>query len=73
MILRVDNKSSGLLQVPHSHNQTVVVQNPMTVDESGKLVSRLTLAILPEHFPIICGTYLGLSWQVNNVVVGVTT
>lgn len=42
-----DNKYLILFQAsPHSHNQTVVVQNPMTVDESGKLVSCLRLAII---------------------------
>ncbi|KAK6118286.1 hypothetical protein DH2020_047959 [Rehmannia glutinosa] len=29
----------------HSHNQTVVVQNPMTVDESGKLVSNVVVGV----------------------------
>ncbi|XP_051136100.1 protein LSD1-like isoform X2 [Andrographis paniculata] len=28
-----------------SHNQTVVVQNPMTVDESGKLVSNVVVGV----------------------------
>lgn len=41
----MDSKYLILFQAsPHSHNQTVVVQNPMTVDESGKLVSYLKLA-----------------------------
>ncbi|KAK6150178.1 hypothetical protein DH2020_017703 [Rehmannia glutinosa] len=29
----------------HSQNQTVVVQNPMTVDESGKLVSNVVVGV----------------------------
>ncbi|KAL0321430.1 UNVERIFIED_CONTAM: protein LSD1 [Sesamum radiatum] len=28
-----------------AHNQTVVVQNPMTVDESGKLVSNVVVGV----------------------------
>lgn len=31
----------------HSQNQTVVVQNPTTVDESGKLVSSSLLVVFP--------------------------
>ncbi|KAH6758878.1 LSD1 zinc finger family protein [Perilla frutescens var. hirtella] len=30
---------------PYSHNQTVVVQNPMTVDESGKLVNNVVVGV----------------------------
>ncbi|KAL6538740.1 hypothetical protein OROGR_012728 [Orobanche gracilis] len=30
---------------PHSNNRTVVVQNPMTVDESGKLVSNVVVGV----------------------------
>ncbi|CAA2972098.1 Hypothetical predicted protein [Olea europaea subsp. europaea] len=29
----------------NSHNQTVVVQNPMSVDESGKLVSNVVVGV----------------------------
>lgn len=31
-----------LQSMPHSQSQTVVVENPMSVDESGKLVSAIT-------------------------------
>ncbi|XXG74644.1 hypothetical protein AAC387_Pa07g3315 [Persea americana] len=31
--------------VPHAKNQTVVVENPMTVDESGKLVSNVVVGV----------------------------
>lgn len=37
-ILYVDLPLCSLQPVPHAKNQTVVVENPMTVDESGKLV-----------------------------------
>nr|GMD04172.1 protein LSD1 [Ipomoea batatas]GMD06275.1 protein LSD1 [Ipomoea batatas]GMD09568.1 protein LSD1 [Ipomoea batatas] len=30
---------------PRSQNQTVVVQNPMSVDESGKLVSNVVVGV----------------------------
>ncbi|KAL6498270.1 hypothetical protein OROGR_028667 [Orobanche gracilis] len=30
----------------HSNNRTVVVQNPMTVDESGKLVSNVVVGVM---------------------------
>ncbi|KAI3790493.1 hypothetical protein L2E82_03572 [Cichorium intybus] len=33
---------------PHSHNQTVVVENPMSVDESGKLVSNVVVGVTTE-------------------------
>ncbi|KAD2394165.1 hypothetical protein E3N88_41170 [Mikania micrantha] len=32
----------------HSHNQTVVVENPMSVDESGKLVSNVVVGVTTE-------------------------
>nr|DAD43572.1 TPA_asm: hypothetical protein HUJ06_001802 [Nelumbo nucifera] len=32
--------------MPHAHSQTVVVENPMSVDESGKLV----ILLLPNYF-----------------------
>ncbi|XP_058071642.1 protein LSD1 isoform X2 [Magnolia sinica] len=32
----------------HAHNQTVVVENPMTVDESGKLVSNVVVGVTTE-------------------------
>nr|XP_043625354.1 protein LSD1-like isoform X2 [Erigeron canadensis] len=34
--------------VPHSHDQTVVVENPMSVDESGKLVSNVVVGVTTE-------------------------
>ncbi|KAL7601652.1 protein LSD1 [Lactuca sativa] len=33
---------------PHSHNQTVVVENPMSVDESGKLVSNVVVGVTTD-------------------------
>nr|GEX22185.1 protein LSD1-like [Tanacetum cinerariifolium] len=33
---------------PPSHNQTVVVENPMSVDESGKLVSNVVVGVTTE-------------------------
>ncbi|PWA63069.1 Zinc finger, LSD1-type [Artemisia annua] len=33
---------------PTSHNQTVVVENPMSVDESGKLVSNVVVGVTTE-------------------------
>uniref|UniRef100_M8BBF6 Zinc finger LSD1-type domain-containing protein n=1 Tax=Aegilops tauschii TaxID=37682 RepID=M8BBF6_AEGTA len=67
-----------------SQNVTVVVENPMTVDDKGKLVSRLC-ALLPsanrsarvfalpsEPIPR-CSHYPLTFSQVSNVVVGVTS
>lgn len=34
--------------MPHSHTQTVVVENPMSVDESGKLVSNVVVGVTTE-------------------------
>ncbi|XXG68472.1 hypothetical protein AAC387_Pa06g1553 [Persea americana] len=34
--------------VPQSHGQTVVVENPMTVDESGKLVSNVVVGVTTD-------------------------
>lgn len=39
--------------MPHSRSQTVVVENPMSIDSSGKLVS--TIAFL---FCLVLDTYL---------------
>ncbi|CAL4918052.1 unnamed protein product [Urochloa decumbens] len=60
-------------------NVTVVVENPMTVDDKGKLVS----SFLPQYTVLHllqCWSKLGLIYfvlslntQVSNVVVGVTT
>ncbi|XP_042065243.1 uncharacterized protein LOC121808714 [Salvia splendens] len=38
-------QSTSTVTTAHSHNQTVVVQNPMTVDESGKLVSNVVVGV----------------------------
>uniref|UniRef100_A0A251SZ02 Putative zinc finger, LSD1-type n=1 Tax=Helianthus annuus TaxID=4232 RepID=A0A251SZ02_HELAN len=45
--------TSGLMPpvstpMPPSHNQTVVVENPMSVDESGKLVSNVVVGVTTE-------------------------
>jgi hypothetical protein len=64
-----------------SQNVTVVVENPMTVDDKGKLVrlfcSLLTLVhlLLPSNvkFAFCVLTSLCFCAQVSNVVVGVTT
>ncbi|XP_010258673.1 PREDICTED: protein LSD1 [Nelumbo nucifera] len=34
--------------MPHAHSQTVVVENPMSVDESGKLVSNVVVGVTTE-------------------------
>lgn len=34
--------------MPHSQSQTVVVENPMSVDESGKLVSNVVVGVTTE-------------------------
>ncbi|KAL7211131.1 hypothetical protein ACSBR2_014084 [Camellia fascicularis] len=34
--------------MPHSQTQTVVVENPMSVDESGKLVSNVVVGVTTE-------------------------
>nr|KAJ0193375.1 hypothetical protein LSAT_V11C800416730 [Lactuca sativa] len=39
---------SFFYEVPHSYNQTVVVENPMSVDESGKLVSNVVVGVTTE-------------------------
>ncbi|MCO5587711.1 hypothetical protein L7F22_041662 [Adiantum nelumboides] len=36
-------------QQPHSSTQTVVVENPMTLDESGKLVSNVAVGVTTER------------------------
>ncbi|KAL1567515.1 histone demethylase SWIRM1 [Salvia divinorum] len=38
-------QSTSTVTTADSHNQTVVVQNPMTVDESGKLVSNVVVGV----------------------------
>ncbi|KAI3496226.1 hypothetical protein L1887_38581 [Cichorium endivia] len=35
-------------EMPHFHTQTVVVENPMSVDESGKLVSNVVVGVTTE-------------------------
>ncbi|KAJ4976959.1 hypothetical protein NE237_002065 [Protea cynaroides] len=39
---------SSSTSVPHAHGQTVVVENPMSMDESGKLVSNVVVGITTE-------------------------
>ncbi|PWA74317.1 Zinc finger, LSD1-type [Artemisia annua] len=39
---------SSSTEKPHSHTQTVVVENPMSVDESGKLVSNVVVGVTTE-------------------------
>ncbi|CAM8910879.1 unnamed protein product [Rhodiola kirilowii] len=34
--------------MPHSQNQTVVVENPMSVDESGRLVSNVVVGVTKD-------------------------
>ncbi|PIA39791.1 hypothetical protein AQUCO_02600333v1 [Aquilegia coerulea] len=34
--------------LPHTYSQTVVVENPMSVDESGKLVSNVVVGVTSE-------------------------
>lgn len=34
---------------PASHSQTVVVENPMTMDESGKLVSNVAVGVSTDR------------------------
>jgi hypothetical protein len=34
--------------MPHSQSQTVVVENPMSVDESGKLVSNVVVGVTTD-------------------------
>ncbi|KAL5731627.1 histone demethylase SWIRM1 [Ranunculus cassubicifolius] len=34
--------------MPHTYSQTVVVENPMSVDESGKLVSNVVVGVTSE-------------------------
>ncbi|XP_043689862.1 protein LSD1-like [Telopea speciosissima] len=34
--------------MPHAHGQTVVVENPMSMDESGKLVSNVVVGVTTE-------------------------
>ncbi|GJY60386.1 hypothetical protein Tco_0461043 [Tanacetum coccineum] len=36
------------MEKPHSHSQTVVVENPMSVDESGKLVNNVVVGVTME-------------------------
>ncbi|KDP34884.1 hypothetical protein JCGZ_09172 [Jatropha curcas] len=40
--------SSTSTPMPHSQTQTVVVENPMSVDESGKLVSNVVVGVTTE-------------------------
>lgn len=73
-----------LQSMPHSQSQTVVVENPMSVDESGKLVSVMFDFLLfffhflkPSLFSLSslssCEHKLAFGiCQVSNVVVGVT-
>ncbi|XP_002300492.2 protein LOL2 isoform X1 [Populus trichocarpa] len=39
---------STSMPLPHSQTQTVVVENPMSVDESGKLVSNVVVGVTTE-------------------------
>ncbi|XP_061951170.1 protein LSD1-like isoform X4 [Populus nigra] len=39
---------STSVPLPHSQTQTVVVENPMSVDESGKLVSNVVVGVTTE-------------------------
>ncbi|GMH31039.1 hypothetical protein Nepgr_032882 [Nepenthes gracilis] len=39
---------SSSVTMPHSHTQTVVVENPMSVDESGKLVTNVVVGVTTE-------------------------
>ncbi|KAK4488061.1 hypothetical protein RD792_003803, partial [Penstemon davidsonii] len=39
------SSSTTTTSTPNSQNQTVVVQNPMSVDESGKLVSNVVVGV----------------------------
>ncbi|KAJ4702786.1 Protein LSD1 [Melia azedarach] len=39
---------STSMPMPHSQTQTVVVENPMSVDESGKLVSNVVVGVTTE-------------------------
>ncbi|KAJ6950611.1 hypothetical protein NC651_004326 [Populus alba x Populus x berolinensis] len=39
---------STSMSLPHSQTQTVVVENPMSVDESGKLVSSVVVGVTTE-------------------------
>lgn len=49
-------RTNGAMPAPHlpsssapqSHGQTVVVENPMTVDESGKLVSNVVVGVTKD-------------------------
>lgn len=62
-----------------SHNETVVVENPMTMDESGKLVmhhclhAKIDAAYLYLLFYTSIVSPPCILMQVSNVVVGVTT
>ncbi|XP_071729675.1 protein LSD1-like [Rutidosis leptorrhynchoides] len=38
-------------EMPHSQTHTVVVENPMSVDESGKLVSNVVVGVTTEKKP----------------------
>jgi hypothetical protein len=40
--------STSTAMMPHSRSQTVVVENPMSVDESGKLVSNVVVGVTTE-------------------------
>lgn len=42
------NVPSTSAPMPHSQTQTVVVENPMSVDESGKLVSNVVVGVTTE-------------------------
>ncbi|KAL8265241.1 hypothetical protein R6Q59_023371 [Mikania micrantha] len=43
---------SSSTEMPHSlHTQTVVVENPMSVDENGKLVSNVVVGVTTDKKP----------------------
>lgn len=45
----VSSSQAPISQQPPSHAQTVVVENPMTLDESGKLVSNVAVGVTTER------------------------
>lgn len=47
--LNVSSSQAPLAQQLQSHAQTVVVENPMTLDESGKLVSNVAVGVTTER------------------------
>ncbi|XP_076933641.1 protein LSD1-like [Bidens hawaiensis] len=42
---------SSSTEMPSSHTQTVVVENPMSVDENGKLVSNVVVGVTTDKKP----------------------